>query len=120
MSDRADRLRALLGHGSTKAASLAHGKPEKRPATTPEQDDEILETKFTKGDWNGLVNYLCVACGVGFLDADDAVDHWLAEHSGWTPPPETDIVKTGLVSATGNPIYKEVEKAPDTDKEADE
>ena len=117
MSDRADRLRALLGRDHS---TTAHGKPTNRPELTPVQSQGILETNFHDGNWSGLVNHLCNVCGCGFLDHDNAVDHWISEHSGWTPPPELGIVETGLVSATGNPILKQVELAPDEPKEVEE
>jgi hypothetical protein len=94
-------------------------KPKNRPPTTPDYDEEVLHTMFTLSKWSGLDNYVC-RCGAGFLDPKTAVDHWLSQHSGWTPPPATDIVDTGLVAPSGNPIYKEVETEPNDDKEDDE
>ena len=109
----------LLGRSARAPAGLSMEKPVERPPTTPEQEEAILRDHFTVGKWSGLDNHVC-ACGAGFLDPAAAVDHWLAQHSGWTPPPETDIVDTGLVTPTEDPIFKEVEVSPGQEKENDE
>lgn len=120
MSEASDRLTKLLGRRPARASKAPKTKPKERPATTVEEDEEMLATCFTVGKWHGIDNHLCIACGAGFLDPVTAVDHWLSQHSGWRAPPETDIVDTGLVAPNGNPIYKEIETVSENDKEAPE
>jgi len=113
-----DRMRALLGRTPS---TQTHNKPKEgeRPPTTPDEEHAIVREHYSLGVWNGLPNYVCKACGAGFLEQQAAVDHWLAQHSDWSPPPDTDIVDTGLVTPSGSPVYKEVVVDHAT-KEADE
>jgi hypothetical protein len=118
MSSRGESIKKLLGRSTSASAGVSMEKPIERPPTTPEMEESILG-RFDIGKWNGLDNHVC-QCGAGFLDPGAAVDHWLSQHSDWTPPPDTDIVDTGLVAPTGNPIFKEVEVPPGQEKEIEE
>lgn len=116
---KGDSISKLLGRSTTAAEGVSMEKPIERPPTTPDMEAAILADNFEVRKWHGLDNHIC-ACGAGFLDPGAAVDHWLANHSGWTPPAVTDIVDTGLVTPNETPIYKEVEVPPDQEKEIEE
>lgn len=121
MTQASDRLNALLGRIPAKNVTVAT-KPQpstERPNIPPELIEEIVEEHFTKGKWHHLTNHIC-HCGGAFLDPQTAAEHWVSQHSGWTPPPDTDIVEAQVVGAGGEPIYKEVEVEPDKEKENDE
>ncbi len=117
MTEQEKRLRALLGRGPASGSQTTYGDV---PPLDKTQAQTILGDHFKIADWKGLDNHICEVCSVGFLDTKTAVEHWSVEHSGWTPPPDTDTVDTGLVSATGNRILKQIEVPPDHDKEIEE
>jgi hypothetical protein len=121
MTEASDRLAALLGRIPAKNVQQATApKPStERPNITPDMVEVIVEQHFTIGKWHGLDNHIC-PCGGAFLDAEAAAEHWIAHHSGWTAPADTDIVDTGLVDANETPIYKEVEIEPGQTKETEE
>jgi hypothetical protein len=117
MTFEEESLRKLLGRGPADASQTRHANP---PPRTRTQAERVLEDHFEIGKWHQYDNHICKVCGVGFIEQSDAVDHWLSEHSGWTPPRKTAIVDTGLVAPSGNPIFKEVPEDDDTAKEAEE
>lgn len=117
MTSTDESLRKLLGRAPDGSSMTTH---RETPPEAQTQAEAILADHFELGKWHHYDNHVCKVCRGAFLEEKMAVEHWVTSHSGWTPPPETDIVDTGLVAPSGNSIFKEVPVDLETEKEGDE
>ena len=76
----------------------------------PESEvDQFAGKLYTISSWKGLPNFECLWCAFATVDHEAALEHAVDAHA--PKEPEEQLINTGLVDGSGEPITRAVQPA---------